>query len=178
MEQKARWFAEMGLHNMFERPGYRAFFLDIATSPWTRHITHVSRLEVGHMTAATNFGLMFGGCYYHVLASYDRDAPTARFGPGAVHLHDLLRHAIGLGMRKFDFSVGDERFKVEWCDTELKLYDHTSAVTLRGVPAAAWVAAVRRLKRAVRQSPALWRAFRRMRAAVGSLELPRLRLRS
>jgi CelD/BcsL family acetyltransferase involved in cellulose biosynthesis len=178
MAQKARWFAEMGLRNMFERPGYRAFFMEIATSPWTRHIAHVSRLEVGHVTAATNFGLMFGGCYYHVLASYDRDAPTARFGPGAAHLHDLLRHAIGLRLHKFDFSVGDERYKFEWCDTEVKLYDHVSSVTLRGALAAASVAVAGRVKRAVKQSPALWRAFRKARAAVGSVDLPRLRRRA
>jgi CelD/BcsL family acetyltransferase involved in cellulose biosynthesis len=114
---------------------------------------------------------LFGDCYYHVLASYDREAPTARFGPGAAHLHDLMRHAIGLGLRKFDFSVGDERFKHEWCDIELKLYDHVSAATLRGLLFAAPIAVAGRLKRAIRQTPPLWRAYRRARAAVGSLVL-------
>jgi CelD/BcsL family acetyltransferase involved in cellulose biosynthesis len=175
MAQKARRFAEMGIGNMFERPGYRAFFVEIATSPWTRHIAHVSRLEIGGAIAATNFGLIFGDCYYHVLSSYDRDAPAARFGPGAVHLHELLRHAIGLGMRKFDFSVGDERFKVEWCDTEIKLFDHVSAATWYGVLIAAPVAVARRVERAIKQSPALWRAFRSARASVGPLVLPLLR---
>ena len=56
MAQKARWFAEMGVDNMFRSPGVREFFLDIATSPDPR-ITHVSRLEVGAATVATNFGL-------------------------------------------------------------------------------------------------------------------------
>ena len=169
MVQKARWFAEIGVGNIFDRPGYRAFFHEIATSPWTRHIAHVSRLEVGGLTAATNFGLMFGDCYYHVLASYDRESPTARFGPGAALLHELLRHAIRQGSRKFDFSVGDERFKHEWCDVEVKLYDHLSAVNLRGLLFAAPLAVVGRLKRAIKQRPMLWRAFRRMRALVGSL---------
>jgi CelD/BcsL family acetyltransferase involved in cellulose biosynthesis len=177
MAQKARWFAEMGVANMFERPGYRAFFHEIATSPWTRHIAHVSRLEVGGRTVATNFGLTFGDCYYHVLASYDRDAPTARFGPGAAHLHDLLRHAIGLGLRRFDFSVGDERFKHEWCDTEVKLYDHVSAANLRGLFCAVPITVAGRLKRRVKQSPVLWRVFRRARAVVGSALLPMMRRR-
>jgi CelD/BcsL family acetyltransferase involved in cellulose biosynthesis len=175
MAQKARWFAEMGVRNMFERPGYRAFFLDLATSPWTRHITHVSRLDVGPVSAAINLGLTFGDCYYHVLASYDRDAPTAKFGPGAAHLHDLLRHAIRQGFRKFDFSIGEERFKYEWCDGEVRLYDHVSATTLRGLVVAAPIAIAGRNKRAVKQRPALWRAYRRARAAVGSAVLPRLR---
>jgi CelD/BcsL family acetyltransferase involved in cellulose biosynthesis len=167
MVQKARWFAEMGLSNLFERPGYRAFFHEIATSAWTRHIAHVSRLEIGGITVATNFGLLFGDCYYHVLASYDRESPTTRFAPGVAHLHELLRHAIGLGLRKFDFSIGDERYKHDWCDTEVKLYNHLSAVNLRGLAFAAPIAVAGRIKRAVKQSPALWSAVRRMRAMLG-----------
>jgi CelD/BcsL family acetyltransferase involved in cellulose biosynthesis len=169
MVQKARWFAEMGVRNLFERPGYRGFFHEIATSPWTRHIAHVSRLEVGGITVATNFGLLFGERYYHVLASYDRQSPTARFGPGVAHLHELLRYVMGLGLRMFDFSIGDERYKHDWCDTEVKLFDHLSAVNLRGLVFAVPIAVAGRLKRAVKQSPVLWRAFRRTRATVGRL---------
>jgi CelD/BcsL family acetyltransferase involved in cellulose biosynthesis len=163
----------MGVGNLFARPGYREFFFDIATNPKTRHLTHVSRLDVGASTVATNLGLKFGDCYYHVLASYDRESEIAKYGPGAAHLHDLMRYAIGLGYRKFDFSVGDERYKYEWCDSELKLFDYTSAETLRGACMAVPVTAARTLKRKIKQNPALWRAFRKARAFVGSMRKSR-----
>jgi CelD/BcsL family acetyltransferase involved in cellulose biosynthesis len=66
---------------------------------------HVSRLEVGDAIAAANLGLVFRGCYYHVLASFD-DGELSRFGPGVAHLHDLLRHAIEGGCTMFDFTIG------------------------------------------------------------------------
>jgi CelD/BcsL family acetyltransferase involved in cellulose biosynthesis len=175
MAHKASWFADMGLRNMFTQPGYREFFLDVATSPWTRHITHVSRLEVGDSIAATNFGLVFGGCYYHVLASYDRASPAAKFGPGIAHLHELLRYAIHVGLQKFDFSVGDERYKHEWCDSEMKLYDHLSAARLRGLAIVLPLMAARRVKRWIKQTPALWRAYRKARTMMGSLRVVKLR---
>ena len=118
---------------MFERPGYRDFFLDMATGPQSARLTHLSRLDVGPMTAAANFGLMFRGRYYYVLASYD-DGELARFGPGAAHLHDLMRYAIEHGCDVFDFTIGDEPYKREWCDAEIKLYDYVSA----GRCAAGW----------------------------------------
>ena len=170
MAQKGRWFAEMGVDNIFERPGVREFFLDIATDP-ACPITHVSRLEVGDATVATNFGLMFGDCYYHVLASYDRASELARFGPGAVHLHELMRHAIGLGLRQFDLSVGNERYKHEWCDRELKLYDHIAVLNPRGACAALPIVLARRVKGWIKRNPALWNAFRKARAAIGSFRV-------
>jgi CelD/BcsL family acetyltransferase involved in cellulose biosynthesis len=173
MEQKSRWFAEMGVSNMFAKPGCREFFFDIATNPQTRRITHVSRLDVGGATLATSFGLVFGDSFYYVLASYDRHTELARYAPGIALLHDLLRFAIGKGFCKFDLSVGSERYKHEWSDAELNLYDHMSVTTLRGACAALPLMAVRQSKRCIKSNPALWSAFRRARAFAGSLPILR-----
>ena len=84
---------------------------------------HISRVEVGDTWAAANFAIVFGDCYYHVLASYEDDAAVSHYGPGALHLRELLAHAIKLGLRRFDFTIGDEPYKDEWSDTSIKLYD-------------------------------------------------------
>jgi CelD/BcsL family acetyltransferase involved in cellulose biosynthesis len=106
---------------------------------------------------ATNLGVVFRGSYYHVLASYCEDSAVAHFGPGALHLRELLKHAIDRGLQRFDFTIGDERYKLEWCDSDLKLYDYAAAATLRGWPAR-WASAVRRrLKRVIKQTPWMWR---------------------
>jgi CelD/BcsL family acetyltransferase involved in cellulose biosynthesis len=165
--QKSRAFARMGVDDLFERPGRRDFFRAIATDPALREVVHVSRLDVGTTIAATNVGLRFRGCYYLILSSYD-DGEVSRFGPGRAHLHELLRYAIDNGFSQFDFTVGDEPYKRDWSDSELRLYDHLAAVTLRGSMAMAATAAFRRTKRMIKQSPALWRAFSKARAVAGS----------
>jgi CelD/BcsL family acetyltransferase involved in cellulose biosynthesis len=169
IEQKSRWFAEMGVSDMFEKPGCREFFFDIATNPQTRHLTHVSRLEVGGTTLATSFGLSFGERFYYVQASYDRGSKLARFAPGMALLHDLMRFAIGRGLRLFDLSIGSERYKQEWCDTELNLYDHVAAVNLRGACAALPLMLTRQVKRWIKSNPRVWTTFRKARAFAGSL---------
>ncbi len=40
-------FARMGVEDIFARPGYREFFLDVATDHNVGALTHVSRLDVG-----------------------------------------------------------------------------------------------------------------------------------
>ena len=68
---------------------------------------------------------MFGDCYYHVLASYV-DSEVAHYGPGALHLRELLAYAIKRGLKCFDFTIGDEQYKFDWWDTVIKLCDYTA----------------------------------------------------
>ena len=168
MAQKARWFAHMGVANLFAKPGYAEFYRALATDPATRHLVHVSRLDVGATAAAVNFGLTYRDCYYHMLASYD-DGEVSRFGPGAAHLLDLLHLAIDREFRIFDFTIGDERYKRDWCDTELKLYDFIAPATWRGALVAMPMLAAQRLKRRIKQTPVVWNLFSAGRALFGSL---------
>jgi len=163
--QKGRALARMGVENFLARPGYREFFLDLATDPSLAGFVHVGRMTVGATIAATSFGLIHRNCYCLMLSSYD-DGELAKFGPGRTHLHELLRRAIGRGLGYFDFTVGDESYKREWSDVELRLYDHTAAATMRGFPAAAFMTGYRRAKRLIKQTPALWSAFSKARAFV------------
>ena len=168
MAQKAKSFARMGVGNLFAKPGHADFYRALATDPATRPVVHVSRLDVGATAAAVNLALIHRGRYYHLLASYT-DCDLSRFGPGAAHLHDLMHYAIDRGCGIFDFTIGDERYKRDWCDTELKLYDYIAPVTWRGALAAMPMLAAQRVKRWIKQTPVVWSAFSSARAFVGSL---------
>jgi len=168
MAQKAKSFARMGVANLFAKPGYAEFYRVLVTDPATRHLVHVSHLDVGATVAAVNLGLTSRGCYYHLLASYD-DGEVSRFGPGAAHLHDLMHQAIDRGFKVFDFTIGDERYKRDWCDTELKLFDCIVASSWRGALVAMPMLAMQRLKRWIKQTPVLWSAFSAARAFAGSV---------
>jgi CelD/BcsL family acetyltransferase involved in cellulose biosynthesis/predicted ATP-grasp superfamily ATP-dependent carboligase len=173
MQQKSRALARKGIADMFAPAGHRAFFLDLASNPALRHFIHVSRIEIGANVAAVNLGVVFGDCYYHVLASYDEEAEAARYGPGILHVRELLAYAISLGLARFDFTIGDEPYKLEWSDAELRLFDHVAAVTARGVAAARASMLRRRVKRFLKQTPWAWRAVCLARSTVGALAQPR-----
>ena len=169
-EQKSSWLAHRGAEDMFGRRGYRAFYRDVATDPRLGDLVHVSRLDVGGTIAAANIGLTFDGSYYLISSSY-LAGDLSRYGTGRFHLQLLLRRAIEKGFARFDFTVGDEAYKHDWADIEVKLYDFVGAVGPRGMAFAAGVAGYRRLKRTIKQNPTLWRLFSRARAAIGKLSL-------
>jgi CelD/BcsL family acetyltransferase involved in cellulose biosynthesis len=159
-------FARKGIADIFSRPGYHEFFLDFASNPDTRHLAHVSRFDVGAACAAANFAIVFGDCYYHVLSSYCHDRLT-RYGPGTLHLRELLAYAIGRGLGRFDFTIGDEHYKLEWSDMRLQLCDYGAAATWRGWPSCLLSIARHRAKRFIKQTPVMWHLVCRIRSVIG-----------
>jgi CelD/BcsL family acetyltransferase involved in cellulose biosynthesis len=125
-------------------------------------------VDIGTTCAAANFAIVFGDCYYHVLSSYC-DGRLTRHGPGTLHLRELLAHAIALGLRQFDFTIGDDPYKLEWSDLRVDLYDFSTAARWRGWPVSVLSAVRRRLKRFIKQTPIVWHLVCRIRAAVGPL---------
>jgi CelD/BcsL family acetyltransferase involved in cellulose biosynthesis len=167
-EQKAQSLARMGVRNIFKRPGYGELFRAFATEARSRHLVHLSRLEVGSTIAATSLGFIAGSRYYLVLSSYDA-GPIARLGPGRAHLQEVLRFAIRSGIRWFDFTIGDEPYKQDWSDTRSTLHDHLSPASPTGVIVVAAITAFRKTKRAIKQNVALWRVFTRARSRLAAL---------
>ena len=168
IRQKSQSFVRMGVDDLMARPGYQAFYRDVATDAQARGVIHVSRLDVGTRAVATGLGLRFRGSYYLILSSYE-DGALTRFGPGRAHLNELIRSTIDRGFRYFDFTVGDEPYKRDWSDIELKLYDYLAPATMRGRLIVATMVAFRRTKRFIKQTPVLWRVFSKARSILASL---------
>jgi CelD/BcsL family acetyltransferase involved in cellulose biosynthesis len=170
LQQKTRWLVRRGAFNVFGRPGYKEFFLDLGANPNASALVHVSRIEIGGVFAAVNFGLMFGDTYYHVVSSYE-ERKLAPYGPGSLHLRELLAYAINRGLRCFDFTIGDEPYKLEWSDTHLELCDFIAAVTWRGKATGAVAKLRGNLKRFLKQTPAAWRLVCAVRSTLGALRV-------
>lgn len=166
VEQKSAALARMGVHNLFADPGVRDFYLDLAAGERSRPFVHVSKLQIGDCQASTNLGFEHRGRYYYVFASYDA-GETSRFGPGAAHLRELMQRAMQRGLHEFDFTIGDERYKAEWADAELRLFDYVAAHGWRGLLPALAQRSELRLRRAIKQSKWLWPLVLKLRAKIG-----------
>lgn len=164
--QKSGNFARKGIHDIFERAGYRAFFTELATGALTREWVHVSALQVGPSFAATSLALEHKGRYALLLVGYDQT--FAQYSPGVLHLNLLIERAIGRGITELDFLVGEQRLKQEWADVIVPLHDHIAAASWRGYMVAPLLRAVSRLKRSIKQNRTLWSAFLSFRALRGA----------
>ena len=165
IEQKASSYARMRVENIFARPGYLDFFRAIVADPNLRDVVHLSRIDVGETPVATGLGLTFKNCYYLILSSY-QDGPLARFGPGRAHLQEMMRYAIEHRFDRFDFTIGDEPYKRDWCDIEIKLFGYVEAATMKGQYVAATQTAIHRAEHFVTRRPVLRRVAKGVAAVL------------
>jgi CelD/BcsL family acetyltransferase involved in cellulose biosynthesis len=131
VKQKRSSYARMGVPDVFSITGFLDFYRSIVINPRMREIIHVTRLDVGGVPAATGIGLVFKSCYSLVMSSYDYD--FAKFSPGRLHIREMLQYAIGRNMRQFDFTIGDEPYKLDWSDAKLQLLSYCESRTAKGL---------------------------------------------
>lgn len=163
--QKTAWLAAVGAPDFFGRPGHRDFFTALAREPRSRGAVHLGRLMVGEATAATAFAMIHRGAYYLLVLAYAQ-GPLTPWGPGAALLRDLIAYAIDAGCTVFDFTIGDERFKSEWCEAAAPLWMTSTAVTWKGIPVIAAEQAVAGAKRFIKQNAFLRAAAMKTRTRV------------
>lgn len=123
-------------------------------------------LRAGGRIVATYAGVTRGGRFSAMLNSFDQDEAIARCSPGDLLLHALMRNLVSRGMTHFDLGAGEARYKSQVCDETIELYDAFLPVSARGVLAAPTLSAYLRLKRRVKQEPALAKAYERLRSAL------------
>jgi CelD/BcsL family acetyltransferase involved in cellulose biosynthesis len=76
----------------------------------------------------------------------------------------MVRWAIEQGLRFYDFTVGDEPYKREWADQEIRLFDHFSGRTLRGRLYCMAKRLAGAVKGAVKRDRRMWALGKKLRA--------------
>lgn len=99
-----------------------------------------------------------------MLNSFDQQEEIARCSPGDLLLHALMRDLVARKVTYFDLGAGEARYKSSVCEETIELCDATIPVSASGIVAAPLLSAWLRLKRRVKQTPALARTFYRLRA--------------
>ncbi len=152
----------MGATDFLAKPGYADFYKALTLKSGANGVAHVSHMEVAGEYVAGNWGLVHKGRFYYLLASYD-GPKFGRYAPGVQALVETMRWAIDKGLDTFDFTIGDERYKHEWCETKIDLHDHLAAKTVKGHMALMKCRLMLAAKRKIKQTPVLWNAFTKLR---------------
>ena len=109
-------------------------------------------LDVGGTSAAIAFG--FTGCGGWLLYQMAMtEGPAAQHSPGIHLLHHLMQHCISLGEPCLDLSLGDEPYKIDWCNEHVSLMTSTVALSPIGRLAEAAIRARSTLLLKIRKNP-------------------------
>lgn len=152
-----------GAFNTFTRADVQAFFRTLAAQPAG---IHLFKLTAGGTLVAAALGMVRGGCFYYEVSVYAND-PFRRHSPGHLLLTRLMQWAIEHGCTRFDFTVGDEPYKAEWCDETWVLGCGAWPRTFRGRIGATVALAAIAATRMVKQRRRLYAAAVQLRTMAG-----------
>jgi len=141
-----RW---SGPGSVFENPANREFYHAMIRRFDGTGLLRFSRLTLDGRLIAAHLGFLHRGVFTWYKPTFDVD--LARRSPGEVLLKGVLEHARDAGAREFDFTIGDEGYKMRFSTEVRQVYDlHVTDSRLR-----AGVQRLRtRLKRLVRRGAA------------------------
>jgi CelD/BcsL family acetyltransferase involved in cellulose biosynthesis len=162
-------FKKMGITDVFADPQVRAFFnslfanaLDEPVPPFVLH-----GLEVGGKLRAITGSSRSDGrliCEFGSIADDD----LASLSPGGFLFFENIQEACEQGFAIYDFSVGDEPYKRQWCDLEIQHADVLVPLTFKGRAFAFALQRNERLKAYIKSNPAIWNLMKLARRKVSS----------
>jgi CelD/BcsL family acetyltransferase involved in cellulose biosynthesis len=163
IRQKSRSYRELGVADIFDEPGYLEFVRQLSEKYAQSSLVLLCALMVGDKISTTFWGLVFQKRLYYLLPAYENDE-LAKYSPGSILLRRLFDWSFKNDVAVFDFTVGDEPYKFLWRDGEMRLYDYFESTTVRGFAYIALLGAARRMKRAIKTTPWLWKWVQALRA--------------
>ena len=163
LEWKQEQLNRRGSRNPFTDGQIGEQLVSMATDPRTSGMVRVYSLEVnGHAVAAT-VALAQGGVFNFYVCAYN-DAGHRNSSPGTIMLVKLIELASRAGFAKFDFSMGDEPYKAEWCNGLLAISHQTEPLTILGLPCAVLARLSIAAKRGIKANEPLFTALQTVNA--------------
>ena len=134
IRQKINRYRSTNAKNIFKSDYYKNFYLNLSiNSPENNLNIHISALLFNGEIIATHWGMYDNERFYYLMPTYESN-DLSKYSPGKMLQLELMQWCIAHGLSIYDFTVGGENYKHDWCDSELKLYNYTDAVTMLGLP--------------------------------------------
>ena len=154
-----RWHGQHTATIFSSSAAARRFYAEACTRYAQRGLLDLTLLEVGGRAVAGSLGFIDRDTYFYYLPAWEPSlAPLA---PSSLLLGHLVERAYGLGLRRFDFMLGDEPYKARWATEDRETVNLVvGAPTLRGQAAFAALVGAQQVRRRARSSPLIQRARR------------------
>ncbi len=150
--------ATAGIPNFFDTDGARSFLNKAAAEGELR----LDYLTAGDTIVAAYVGVAHDGRYSSFMNSFLGRPDLNTLSIGKQVLHQLIARLCATGFTSFDLGVGSDAYKLAWCDAD-PLTNAIIPVSKKGSVRAVGMRSVATAKRRIKNSPALWALWKRVR---------------
>ncbi len=164
-KQRSARFGEQGIHDFLSDPGMADFYRALTKMTPRIHGMEgfVSSLSVGDTMAAGLLNLIHKNKNYALVSSMTTDEVLRKPSPGEILMRHTLEHCCDKGLDAYDCGGGYDIYKDSWSDIKFRTADTVAPRTLLGSAYAGSFNGFLAAKSHIKQSPALWKAFKSLR---------------
>ena len=119
--QKQDRYHSMGAKDIFSAETTKAFYSAMPKNLGKKAKIHFSVLWLDDRVLSTHWGAYDNERFYFLMPTFSHY--WRRFSPGRLLMEHLLRWSIEKKLKCFDFTVGGEEYKKEWCNKRTNLYE-------------------------------------------------------
>lgn len=141
----------MGIPDLFSDSHIRQFYREIVEKTSNAGRIHFSVLRLDDEILATHWGAVYRNRFYFLMPTYDSQK-WSPYSPGRLLLQNLIAWCIENRIEIFDFTIGGEEYKRDWCNEEMPLFEHLRPISSRGIPYVIYI----RLRRRARRNKHIW----------------------
>ena len=136
--QKRQRYQITGVPDALAAPAVREFYRSLGPNFLHGGQIHLSLLRLNEEILATHWGAVYRDRFYFLMPTYS-SGPWGTYSPGRLLLENLLEWAIASRLSMFDFTIGGEEYKKDWCDHETAVYRHLRLITPLGLACFAYL---------------------------------------
>ncbi len=130
--QKRRRYQATGVSDFLALEEYRKFYKGLASIPSEELNIHCASLILDDTKVATHVGFVDKSTFFYLMPTYE-GGEWEKYSPGRLLLIELFKWAINNNLNFFDFTIGGEAYKKDWCNIETSLYETRKVVAPIGI---------------------------------------------
>lgn len=129
MAQKSRRFADTNVPGFDKHPGMECFYRKVTERLFRHGTVIVAAVRSGEDIIATQWGLRHGHRYYYLIPGFEAGR-WKKYSPGRILNEGTLRWCLDQRLAA-DFGIGDEPYKLEYCEEHVELHEVECALNAR-----------------------------------------------
>ena len=120
-EDKGKRLIKTGNKNIFLHKGLQNFYMKMPHKLSSSSKTQLSILTLDDKIIASHWGVVDKRTFYWILPAFSED--WLWYSPGRIIMFFLIEWSINNNLKKFDFTIGNEKYKDDWANCKTSLFE-------------------------------------------------------